>query len=158
NRDAAMGAWRQILTLDDRDGQALDALERLYGEAHDHRALVDILHTKIDLASDPAVRRALRFAAAHEHDHNLNDAFEAISHYKAALEENPEDAGALEALDAIYSRERSWVDLVEVLDRRTALERDPYHRADLAFRAARLVEKEEREADQAIERYRKILA
>lgn len=156
-KDAAIGAWKQILSLDDEDAAALDALERLHREQRDFRALVEILQRKIELAPDPAARRPLHFAAAKVQDAELHDAYEAIAQYRAILDANPNDAEALAALDSVLEREKMWADLVEVLDRRVELEVDPARRADLAYRAARVVEKEQSEPEQAIERYRRIL-
>ncbi len=63
-RDQAIAAWRQVLAQDDRDPHALDALERLFRQARDFRALVDILAQKIELAPDESARRPLRITAA----------------------------------------------------------------------------------------------
>ncbi len=156
-RDPAIAAWRQVLAHDDREGSALDALERLYRQARDFRSLVDVLAQKIDLAPDDATRKPLRLTAAAVFDNELNDSFEAISQYKAILEADAEDHVALENLDRLYEREKAWPDLVEIIDRRAALDPDPARRADLSFRAARHVEKEQGEAGQAIERYRSVL-
>src|SRR5262249_3697443 len=85
SRDQAIGAWRQVQAQDDHDGPALDALERLYRQARDFRALVDVLGQKIELAPDDKTRRPLRLTAAAVYDNELHDAFEAIAQHKAIL-------------------------------------------------------------------------
>jgi tetratricopeptide (TPR) repeat protein len=157
-RDQAIAAWQKVQAHDDRDPAALDALERLYRQARDFRSLVDVLSQKIDLATDDATRKPLRLTAAAVFDNELKDSFEAISQYKAILEAEPDDTIALENLDRLYEREKAWPDLVEIIDRRAEAEGDPTRRAELLYRAARHVEKEQGEAEQAIERYRTILA
>ncbi|MFH0899560.1 MAG: tetratricopeptide repeat protein, partial [Pseudomonadota bacterium] len=152
----AISIWRRVLVLDDEDKAALDALEALYGRERDFRSLSEILARKIELCVDPAARRPLHFAAARIHDKELGELYEAIAQYKAVLETNPADLEALRSLDAIYEREKSWPELVEIVDREADLDRAA--RADLLFRAARIVEKEQEEPGQAIERYRAILA
>ncbi|MBI4512241.1 MAG: tetratricopeptide repeat protein [Deltaproteobacteria bacterium] len=156
--DAATATWRQVLAIDDTDEAALDSLERLYREAKDFRSLVEILHRKIELAPHQIARRPLQFAAAQVYDQELVDVYEAIAQYKSILEVSPGDVGALEALDEIFTREKSWSELVEIVDRRAALRSDASQRAELAFRAARIVELEQEEAGQAVERYRAILS
>jgi golgin subfamily B member 1 len=156
-RDAAISSWKQLLDLDDEDAAALDALDRLYREAKDHRSLVEVLFRKIELADDAKERRVLRLATADVYEKELGDHFEAIAQHKAVLDDFPEDLVALEALDGLYAREKSWNDLVEILDRRAALQSDRAVRAELEYRAARVIEVEEVEPEQAIDRYRKTL-
>ncbi len=157
-RDDAIAAWKQVLEHDDRDVAALDALERLYRLGREPRALVEILLAKIDLAETDAARRPLRFAAAHVYDQDLRESFEAIAQYKAVLDGDPNDLEALEALEGLYQREAAWADIVEIIDRRAALTTEPKAKADLMYRAARVVEEKQGEADQAIGRYRAVLA
>jgi golgin subfamily B member 1 len=156
-RDQAIAAWRQVESLGERDPAALDALERLYRQARDFRALVEVLGAKIDLALDAETQKPLRYTAAAVYDNELKDTFEAISQYKAVLELDDGDAHALEQLDKLFEREKSWADLVEIVDKRAEIEFDMAKRAELRYRAARVVEKELREAGQAIDRYRLIL-
>src|SRR5262249_43054914 len=157
-RDQAIAAWRSVLAQDETDAAALDALERLYRHARDFRSLVDVLAQKIELAPDDKPRRPLRITAAAVYDNELHDAFEAIGQHKAILDGAPEDTAALEALDKLYEREKLWPDLVETIDRRAAIEGGRENRAELLFRAAHIVEKEQGEARAAIERYREVLA
>jgi tetratricopeptide (TPR) repeat protein len=156
-RDAAIATWKNVLGFDDADATALDALERLYRETGEHRPLAETLARKIELSEDPVAKRRLQFAAAEVWKGPIGDTFEAISLYKSALDADTTDAEALAALDELYLREKNFSDLVETIDRRAELAEDPAVRADLAHRAARVVETELAEADQAIERYKRIL-
>ncbi len=156
----AIQAYRNVLNVDDADAMALDALERLYRQERDWNELVSTLARKIELSKDRGQRRALRFAAAEIYDRELRDAYEAMASLRAALEPeagDPSDAEALGRLDALYQREAMWTELVEILDRRIALEGEPAARAELSFRAAQVVEKELAEPEQAIERYAQLL-
>lgn len=166
----AMAAYKNVLLASDRDALALDALERLYRREKDWNELVGVLIRKIDLSEGAAMRRELRFAAAAIYDQELSDAYEAIALYRAVLEPgggdgsgadgsgDGNDAEALAKLDALYQRESMWPELLEILDRRIALEADAGRRAALAFRAAQVVEKELLELDAAIDRYAALLA
>ncbi len=153
----AIAAYRNVLGVDDADGVALDALERLYRATGDFPELAATLARKIELSTDPAERRALRLAAAAVHERELNDVFEAIAQLQAILGEVAGDAEALAELDRLYARERMWPELLEIVDRRALLATDARARADLAFRAAQLVEKELVEPADAITRYGGIL-
>ncbi|MCB9573169.1 MAG: tetratricopeptide repeat protein, partial [Kofleriaceae bacterium] len=153
----AVTAYRNVLAVDDADEAALDALERLFRQLGEHRDLAETLERKIELATDPAARRALRLAAAKVDEEDLGDVFEAIAQLQAILAEAPADAEALAELDRLYGREKMWPDLLEIIDRRTALAADGAAGAELAFRAARLVEQELLEPGEAIARYGAIL-
>ncbi|GAB4566919.1 MAG: hypothetical protein Tsb0020_19040 [Haliangiales bacterium] len=160
-RPEAIQAYKNVLLADDADAIALDALERLYREEGDHSELVGVLGRKIELAEDPQVRRDLRFAAADVYDRELSDAYEAMASLRAVLDPetgDPTDPEALSRLDELYQREAMWPELVEVIDRRVALEADVGVRAELSFRAAQVVANELIEPDAAIERYSALLA
>jgi tetratricopeptide (TPR) repeat protein len=149
----AIGAYKNVLAVDDSDLAALDGLERLYGAAKEHRELADVLRQKIDLTTELGERRRLRLALAQVCSEHLKDPYEAIAQLQAALDEDAGDEEALVALEAIHAKERMWPDLLEVLDRRALLETDSAARAELAYRAARLVEKELADPETAIPRY-----
>ncbi|RMH42163.1 MAG: tetratricopeptide repeat protein [Deltaproteobacteria bacterium] len=153
--DHAIATWRTVLNLDDEDERALDALERLYRATGNDAELALILGRKIEIAGDAATRRGLRLAAADLYDQRLNDPYEAIAQLRAVLDDQPDDAEALARLDEVLAREKMWTDLVEVIDRRAQL--DAANRADLAYRAAAVVERELMEVDRAVERYAAVL-
>ncbi|MCG8417376.1 MAG: tetratricopeptide repeat protein [Proteobacteria bacterium] len=155
--DQAITAYKNVLAVDDANREALDALERLYRSQSDWNDLVDIYSRKIDLADNRDARRELRFAAAAVYDGELNDSYEAIALYNAALSDDPDDGEALAKLDELYAREAMWPELLEVLDRRAALENEAGKQAELNYRAALMVENELLEAESAIDRYAVVL-
>lgn len=154
----AIAGWRAVLAVDDTDAAALDALERLYRLESDPRELVLILARKIELAEDAEAARHLRFAAAQVYERELDERFEAISQMREVVATDPDDREALEVLDRLYSAEESWPDLLEVLDRRAALEVDRVTSADLSHRAALIVAERLLEPERAIDRLRDLLA
>lgn len=154
---SAITAYKNVLAVDDTDRQALDALDGLFRNQEEWNELVEVLNRKIELTESPQQRRELRFDAAILHDERLNDAYEAISLYSATLDDDPDDVEALKKLDGLYVRETQWADLMEVLDRRIALEQDSVARAELAFRSAKIMETELYEPERAIGRYADVL-
>ncbi len=156
----AITAWRSVLAIDDADRPALDALERLYRAVGEPRELVGILGRRIELSGEPAEARPLRFAAAKVHERELGEPFEAITQMRAVLESDPDDPDALAALDRLYQDEELWPDLLEVLDRRSALEKpggEGRARHELMHRAAMVVADRLLESDSAIGRLRALL-
>ena len=155
-RDAIV-AYKNVLGVDDTDLAALDALERLFAQVDEHAELAEALVRKLELADDPAERRRLRFAASEVYDQDLHDPYEAIAMLTAVLADDAGDDDALAELDRLYAREKMWPELLEVIDKRALLAPVAAERADLAFRAAQLVEHELLEPEAAIPRYGAVL-
>ena len=154
---SAIQAYRNVLAVDDTDLSALDALERLYSAANDGRELANVLDRKIELTTDVAGRQALRHLAARVHETQLSDVYQAIDRLTAVLDDDAGDPAALAELDRIYGNQRMWPELLDIVDKRALLAHNAHDRADLAFRAARLVESELTDPDAAIPRYGAVL-
>ncbi|HEY0476100.1 MAG TPA: tetratricopeptide repeat protein [Kofleriaceae bacterium] len=160
DRPAAIAAYRNVLGVDDTDLAALDALERLYrqSDAPDApRELAQTLERKIELTRDLLERQVLRRSAAQVYERDLGDVYQAIGQLTAVLDDDPGDAGALAELDRIYVGQKLWPELLDVIDRRALLAIAARDRADLAHRAARLVEVELGDPVAAIPRYGAVL-
>ncbi len=157
DKPAAIIAYRNVLNVDDADLSALDALERLYREAGDARELVITLERKIELTPDLVARQALRHAAAQVYEQRLDDVHQAIGQLTAILDDDAGELTALAELDRIYGKQKLWPELLDVVDRRALLAITSADRAELAFRAAHLVEVELLDPDAAIPRYGAVL-
>ncbi len=164
DRDKAIVAYKNVLGVDDTDMAALDALDRLYRQAvagsrdkDTARELVQTLERKIELTTEVAARQELRHAAAKVYEDQLADIYQAIGQLTAVLDDDAGDQRALAELDRIYAREKMWPELLDIVDRRSLLATAARDRADLAFRAAKLVETEMADPDGAIPRYGAVL-
>jgi tetratricopeptide (TPR) repeat protein len=158
--EKAIATWRQVLSLDDRDGSALIALARLYEARDAWRDLTWVYGQQIEQADTDSTRRSLRFAMARVYEDKLGDSFEAMGAYKSALEANARDTEALTALGRLYEKENQWADHLEILDKLAALEdgqTDVGDRLTLWLQAARVTEEKIQESDAAIRRYEQIL-
>ena len=153
----AITAYRNVLAIDGDDVAALEGLERLFGASGESHELAETLARKIELTTDANDKRRLRFALAKVHDEARGDRYAAIEQLHAVLADDAGDLEALLALEEIHRRERSWSDLLEVLDRRIMLEQSIAERAELAFVAAELVDLELLDADAAVARYGTVL-
>lgn len=156
--EQAISTWRHVLTLDEDDAPALAALARLYRERKAWRELTEIHARQIELAKSERDRRPLRFAMAQVFEEHLGEAFEAIAAYRGALEADARDLEAHEALARLYEKESSWPDLLETLDAIAPLKPPGAERDAVRVRAAKVLEERQSEPEEAIERYRQILA
>jgi len=153
----AIGAYKNVLGVDDSDLAALDALERLYRDTGDWRELAVTLERKIELTTELGARQELRHAIAAVYEQHLDDVYQAISHLSAILDDDADDARALAELDRVYAKQKMWLELLEIVDKRAALASDTQERADLAFRAAHIVELQLTDPEAAIPRYGAVL-
>ncbi len=162
DKPKAIIAYKNVLGVDDSDGAALDALDRLYraGDPRDKdaaRELAQTIERKIELSTDQAARQALRHSAAAVYEGQLDDVYQAIGHLTAILDDDAGDQGALGDLDRIYAKQKLWPELLDIVDKRALLAANAKDRADLAFRAAKLVEIELTDPDAAIPRFGAVL-
>jgi len=159
----AIAAYRNVLAADDTDLAALDALERLYrsslasGNKADARELGATLERKIELTTDLGPRQDLRLAAAQVHEVELGDDYQAIAQLVAMLDDDASELRALAELDRVYTKRKIWPELLDVLDKRALLAANQHERAELAYRAAHLVETELSDSDAAVPRYGAVL-
>ena len=98
------------------------------------------------------LRRAARVAAA-----KLKDSVEAARIYQRLHSVDPTDSEALDALERHYERTRDWEKLVGILTTRLSLTAGGDEAIALYLRIAQMCEEGLRDADRAIEHYRKIL-
>jgi tetratricopeptide (TPR) repeat protein len=153
----AITAYRNVLGVDDTDLAALDALERLYRDTGDARELAATLERKIELTADVTLRQQLRHSAAQVYEHHLSDVYRAIDHLNAILDDDANEQAALAELDRAYAKQKMWPELLDIVDKRALLATATADRANLAYRAGRLVEVELSDPEAAIPRYGAVL-
>jgi len=156
-REDAIGTWRKVLSLNDSDELGLAALERLYIANESWTDLVDIYRRKADLTSAPADRREILLKLASVFRDKVGEVYEAVVVYNSILEMFPEDVETMKALDQLYTSEKMWPDLLDILERRISLESDPGVCNELFYRAAGVLSEELGDLDGAIQRYRQVL-
>ena len=157
NVDDAIATWRQVLILNDEDELALTALERLLSAKEAWLELTEILNRRIELVDEPEAKRDYYFKLANVQEEKMGEAFEAITAYRRVTDLFPQDKEALIALNRLFSKEKLWADLLDVLDRLIALEEEPSARNDLNYRAGRIMQTEMSDFDGSIARYKGVL-
>ncbi len=153
----AIIAYREVLATSPDDVPALTALERLYRASGDARELVGVVEQRLALTDDAAAARQLRLDLAAVYERDLADPYQAIANLEAVLAADAGDATGLAELDRLYAANRMWPEQLDVLDRRALLAPEAAARAELAFRAAQLCERELGEPEAALGRYGAVL-
>jgi tetratricopeptide (TPR) repeat protein len=117
NYDVAIGAWQEILLLDDEHPRAFAALGRLYAQGDRWNQLIELNLREIELVADAEEEAVLRQKCAEIAERHLEDLDLAETHYRRALEVLPDFLPALEGLGRIYMRKERWDDIIEMSGR-----------------------------------------
>jgi len=155
--DEAVKAWERLLESQPADAEALTALERLHAQAGRPAEVLEVLRRQLAATEDPAARAALLLRMAALQDSALADPVGALATLRRLLEVKPDDAEALERMDALCTRAERWPEVADVLARRIAL---ADARAALELKARLGEVRELRLLDKfgALELYREVLA
>jgi tetratricopeptide (TPR) repeat protein len=155
--DDALAQYRAVYEKEPDNATALQALEQLYRHTERWRDLLDVYAKKRELASDPEERKRILYEIARLHEGQIGDSAAAIETYQAVLEDDPADATALGALDALYAKTKAWDRYAEVLRQRIDLESEESTLVDLKYRLAGTQLEHLDDERAALENYREIL-
>ncbi len=113
----AIAAYERALELEPESSDTLDRLVALHEEKGDAARLVDLYRRRVELAGpeDDALKFDLLVKAARLFETDLSDRREAIECLSGALAVRPGNEDVLRALDALYTQERLWPDLLDNL-------------------------------------------
>jgi len=127
NVQNAVEAFEKLRDARPDDREAVEKLKELYGKRRAYRQLYELYEDETKRASG-AERRALWGEMARMAADRLDRGADATRLYKMILEEDPDDAAALDALEKQAERERDYATVSEVLERRVELAGDPQSR------------------------------
>ena len=110
----ATGLWAKVLEYEPTDREAFEALERGYQKLEKPDALLELYGRRVDYAESDEERVQLlhRVAAIHEAHDRADDA---VTAYRRALEFDPTDATAIDALDRLLGGAGNYQDLADHL-------------------------------------------
>jgi tetratricopeptide (TPR) repeat protein len=122
--EAAVEAYRTVLGLDDRSGEALAGLERLYTKLDRFAELNRVYERQIALAEDPREKVRILAKSAGIHDEKLHDPRSAIEQNEAILAIDGGNLPALKALERLYRDDNAWEKLITVMQHHLTLVQD----------------------------------
>jgi tetratricopeptide (TPR) repeat protein len=158
NDEESVAAYRKILELDPPNAVAAAALEGLYRKTEAWNELCGLLRTRIEICQVVEDQRALRRSLAEVLAEKLDQPEQAIVQYQKLLEADPDDVGALKALERLYDITHRNEDYLKILDRRIAAAQSVDEKVTLCRRMASEWEGQEGGKAKAAEYLEKIVA
>src|SRR6476620_9333656 len=106
---------RRSLELDAHNRRSGNHFERLLREKGNNEELLTRYTARADRAANRDERALAEVAAAEQCD-KMNRAVDAYTHYRKALDANPNEPRALRAVRDVLTRQQEWAELVKVLE------------------------------------------
>jgi len=154
--DAAIKALREASDADPSNPQPLRALARVYEAKEDFKEAIRIRRRRLEMAVAQE-RFDLLLEIGDLESQKLGDRAAASKTYATALEERPDDRKLLTRLMQLYSEEKDWRKLVEVVLRLADFVDDPKQRAKYMQTAATISGKQIGDVDAALTYYDRAL-
>ncbi|HEX2570588.1 MAG TPA: tetratricopeptide repeat protein [Polyangia bacterium] len=157
NAEEAIRVFQMVLSFDENERAAIDALERLYIKLERWENLKDIYRKKAELATSLDEKKEIYFILGQVYDRELKDIPAAIETYQAILDLDSEDFQAIQALDRLYGQAERWYDLLQILEREVELSQSTSEIAALKQRVGQLWQHRLKDLARAVEAYREVL-
>ncbi len=156
----AIDAYERALELESNNPLTLDELIALYEPRDAAARLVELYRRRVDLCGpdDGEMKFSLLVEAARRLEADLGDRPEAIECLVQALSVRPGDEGVQRRLDALYTHQRMWPELLDNLKAQAAGTSDPAAARQLKKRVAALYASELGEPQAALEAYGEVLS
>lgn len=158
DNERAVEAYREVLTVDPQNLQALKALEQLYLKAGRTDAYLDVLEHQLEVTPADTERVSLYLRMAQVWEQQPGKADRAIECLQHVLEIDLTQLGVYRDIERLYRAERNWDALVDIYRRHINVETEAAERTAIYLALGHLFEEELRDPDRAAESYNDILA
>jgi tetratricopeptide (TPR) repeat protein len=153
---AALEPLEEAADLDSQSTEALAALAQAYTNLERWEDAVRVKTRHLDIASGEE-RVQLLIDIGDIASQKLNDRTQAAKSFVAALDDHPDDRRLLTKLMQLYSEEKDWNKLVEVVLRLADFVEDPKQRVKYLHTAAIVTARQIGDAERALEFYDQVL-
>jgi tetratricopeptide (TPR) repeat protein len=154
--DEALAPLEESAELDSSSMLPLLALSKYWEAKEDWEKAIKTKTRQLDLASGEE-RVTLLIEMGDIASGKLNDRTRAAKSFVAALEEKPDDRRLLTKLMQLYSEEKDWNKLVDVVLRLADFVEEPKQRAKYLQTAATVCARQMGDVERALELYQKVL-
>ena len=112
----AIDRFRVVLTLEETHPEALAELSALLEKTAQWAELVDVLEVRYENAPDEFERTEIGLKIGSVKAGELLDVDGAVSSYRRVFDSGESDARSIEALETIFTANKRWEDLIEILE------------------------------------------
>lgn len=154
----AIHAYKTALSIDAKNDEARQALERLLREQDDPGALVEVLKSQLEENRGSDGEALILAKIGDVLDRELGDLDGAIDMFTQVLDKAPENATALANLDDLYRRTERYAELEAILVRREATMETSGDLAEIQARRARLLDENLDKREEAADLYLDVLS
>ena len=154
--DAALAPLEESAELDPSNPAPLESLSKYWETKEDWEKVLKVKNRHLDLESGEG-RVQLLIEIGDIASGKLNDRTRAAKSFVAALEERPDDRHLLTKLMQLYSEEKDWGKLVEVVLKLADFVDEPKQKAKYLHTAAIVSARQMGDVDRALELYAKVL-
>nr|WP_276602857.1 tetratricopeptide repeat protein [Nannocystis pusilla] len=172
--EQAIETYRAILDLEPADYDAIQALDRLYGQAERWQDQLGILERAVEVAPQRDEKTALRHRIGGLYETQLADIVRAVEAYRDTLAHAPDHAPTIAALDRIvhgedqpmlaaevlapfYNQLAEWEKLVDIYEVMVKQVQDPAQQIELLHQIAAIHERQLQQFEQAFAAYARAL-
>jgi tetratricopeptide (TPR) repeat protein len=156
--EQAVACYRSIIdTLDAEHAPSLDALEAIYLQGERWPELYDTYQRKLALSTDDQEQAEIYSRMARLADQYLGRPDDAVGLLEKVLTLRGEDSDTLASLANLHEAAGRNDDLIDVLERQLSAEPDDQKRVMIALRVPAVHLHQRRDAERAIEGYRRVL-
>jgi tetratricopeptide (TPR) repeat protein len=158
---SAFDTYARALPLDDGNEQTLGNIERLAMAVNRWPAVATLYDAQLDKLAenedsrDRFVELGLRNAQVFEVQ--LEDVDGAIARYRRVVDADPENHGAIRALDRLYGQAEKWSELAAILAREAEIAQSPDEVLELKYRLGQVQQTRLGNLDEAIAAYRDVI-
>ncbi|MHB8418036.1 MAG: tetratricopeptide repeat protein [Myxococcales bacterium] len=157
DKDAAIEAYRKVLSLSPSYLPALKALGRLLAQKGRWEELAAMYRQEAEVAVSAEETAALVYKIGELLENKLGREEQAIAAYREVLTVTPHHLPALGALQRIYRSRRQWEALTDVLRTEAAARAAPEEKAPILFHLGEVAERHLGRADLAVDAYQEVL-
>lgn len=157
NPARAIELHRKVLSVDPTNLDAATALQNLYQATEQYDELALVLQRKVGILDDVELQKEALFQAATIEQDVLNRPEKAIAIFEKALELDPEDQRAVNALIDLHLGLEQWPELLAAQARKADLTLDPHEKKVILYQMGAVYERELNDRAKATDTYQRVL-
>ncbi|MCB9599498.1 MAG: tetratricopeptide repeat protein [Sandaracinus sp.] len=150
--DRAVDAYLNVLSIDDQNVTALDALTRIYDKRGDHSSALEMMEQLARLVSHEPTRQVdLLYRSGRILDQELGDRMSALDKYQMALDIDAGHLPSLAAMRLIQLDSGDWLAAAKLYEQEASHQKSPRVVAELLVELGNLYEERLDEHDRAVD-------